>query len=85
MVDILHLLDVGEQVPVVDSEVGSQLLSTVLVGEWNYWFLILVWEGRLQGGGCAHVNVCVCCIVSCNIPAFFPSVLLALYRAAHSR
>ena len=63
MVNVLHLLDVGEQVPVVDSEVGGKLLSAVFVREQSYRLLVLVWEGRLRGCECVCMGRgrgCVC-------------------------
>lgn len=51
MVDVLHLLNVGEEVPVVDSEVSGQLLGAVFVREWSNGLLVLVWEGRLHREG----------------------------------
>ena len=40
-VDNLHLLSVGEEVPVVESEVSCDLAGRVL-REWKYWLLVLV-------------------------------------------
>ena len=54
MVDVLHLLDVGEQVPVVHCQVSGQLLSAVLLGKNSSWLLVLVrerWLGKGGGGG----------------------------------
>ena len=50
LVDELHLLDVGEEVPVVDHQVSRNLTSRVL-GERGGWFLQLVGQGRLRGRG----------------------------------
>ena len=59
VVDVLHLLDVGEEIPVVDGQVSCQLLRTVLLRERCGGLLILIrqrrleqWmEGREVGGG----------------------------------
>ena len=62
LVDELHLLDVGEQVPVVNGKVSGNLTRAVSLWKGGHWFLVLVREWGL------HVCVCVCvCVCVVNI------------------
>ena len=51
LVDELHLLDVGEEVPVVECQVCGYLSAAVFLGERCGWLLVLVRQRRLQGRG----------------------------------
>ena len=47
LVNELHLLNVGEQVPVVNGEMSGNLTRTVSLREEGDWFLVLVRKWRL--------------------------------------
>ena len=49
IVDELHLLSVGEEIPVVQRQMSCNFTRRVL-GEWNHRFLTLVLERGLGGG-----------------------------------
>ena len=51
LVDELHLLDIGEEVPVVEGQVCGYLSAAVFLGERRGWLLVLVRQRRLQGRG----------------------------------
>ena len=52
LVDELHLLDVGEQVPVINGKVSGNLTRAVSLWKRGHWLLVLVREWGLC--------VCVC-------------------------
>ena len=63
LVNELHLLDVGEQVPVVNGEMSSNLTRTVSLREEGDWFLVLVRKWWLCvyvcGGRGWRVTICL--------------------------
>ena len=53
LVNELHLLNVGEQVPVVNGEMSGNFTRTVSLWEGGHWFLVLV--GKWGLCVCVHV------------------------------